>query len=302
MGLDYHASSPTVVLPPQQSSGYLSRFQHTRSPSSFRPKYPVPPSLNYQAAHSNATAGRKRTIADVDEPEENAPNGTIIAHVPVKPKGEPIYGPGMTLIYPGEPGYCMSAESQTGTWREEKLEEEEKARPVRPIALSRKSQRMDSATDITIPSLNDMAVQPTNNVIDEHGNTIDALITSLGVGWKNVMTNPTLRDAARAYARVIENHFDLTDATVMLEKESLSAYLVRAKQHGVQGYWLFADSLQWCQPVGWSLQRTVSNLTAGPIPRVEGDKLFARQRTPSAPSTPAAQEIPDIADDDAMEM
>jgi len=304
MGLDYHASSPTVVLPPHQSNTYLSSIQRANSPmSKFRPKYPTPPSLNYRAAVSNATAGRKRTITDVDDPEENAPTGMTITQVPAKPKCEPIYGPGMTLIYPDEAGCFISAESQSGTWLEEKQTKSEKAPPVRPIAVSRKSQRMDSATDITIPSLNDMAVQPVDSVIDEHGNTIDTLIMSLGVGWKNVMSNSNLRDAARAYARVIENHFDFTEALVMLEKESLGAYLVRAKQHGVQGYWLFADSLQWCQLVGWSLQRTVANLTAGPVPQVEGDKIFARQRTPSAPSSPTPQEtIVASNDDDVMEM
>jgi hypothetical protein len=210
----------------------------------------------------------------------------------------------MTLIYPGEPGYTLAAESQSGTWYEEKIEKEENAQSARPIAVSRKSQRMDSATSIAIPSLNDMAMeaQKTDAIVDEQGTTITTLISSLGVGWKNVMTNPTLRDAARAYSRVIENHFDLTEAVVLLEKESLSAYLVRAKQHGVQGFWLFSDSLQWCQLVGWSLQRTVQNLMAGPIPQVEGERINARQRTPSEPSTPLSQGMTIAADADVMEM
>lgn len=303
MGLNYYASSPTVVLPPQQPHGYYSAHSRTPSPmGNFRPKYPTPPSLNYLAAVSNATAGRKRSITDVDDPEENSPDGSIVTPLPVKPKPEPIYGPGMTLIYPDEPGFSIAADSQTGTWCEEKQEKKELAPPVRPIALSRKSQRMNSGADVTIPSLNDMAAE---HVIDENGNTIDTLIASLGVGWKNVISNPTLRDAARAYSRVIENHFDLTDATVLLEKESLSAYLVRAKQHGVQGYWLFSDSLQWCQLVGWSLQRTVANLMAGPIPHVEGERINARQRTPSEPATPPSHDIDmavAVADDDTMQM
>ncbi|PSN72266.1 hypothetical protein BS50DRAFT_247496 [Corynespora cassiicola Philippines] len=287
MGLNYYASSPTVVLPPQQPHGYLSAHQRSRSP---------------MAAVSNATAGRKRSIADVDDPEENVPVGSI--QMPAKPKPQPVYGPGMTLIYPDEPGFSIAAESQTGTWCEEKNEKQEKAEAVRPIAVSRKSQRMDTSGNIIIPSLNDMDAQKNESIIDDQGHTIDTLITSLGVGWKNVMTNPTLRDAARAYARVIENHFELTDALVMLEKESLSAYLVRAKQHGVQGYWLFSDSLQWCQPVGWSLERTVRNLTAGPVPHVEGERINARQRTPSEPATPpSTMDIPvAVADADVMEM
>ncbi|KAJ4299334.1 hypothetical protein N0V90_004579 [Kalmusia sp. IMI 367209] len=308
MGLNYYASSPTVVLPPQQAHGHFAPHQRAHSPGTYRAKYPTPPSLNYLACPvSNAKAGRKRSIADVDDPEENRPIGAVVTQALAKPKAEPVYGPGMTLIYPGEPGFSIAAESQSGTWCEEKIEKEEKAQPVRPIAVSRKSQRMDSATGIVVPSLNDMAMdaQKSDAIVDEHGTTIENLMSSLGVGWKNVMTNPTLRDAARAYSRVIENHFDLTDALVMLEKESLSAYLVRAKQHGVQGYWLFSDSLQWCQLVGWSLQRTVQNLMAGPIPQVEGERINARQRTPSEPSTPPPQAVDMTiapADVDAMEM
>ncbi|KAF1937611.1 hypothetical protein EJ02DRAFT_49466 [Clathrospora elynae] len=298
MGLNYYASSPTVVLPPQQPQGYFPHHQSPTAMGNFRPKYPTPPSLNYLAAASNATAGRKRSIADVDDPEENQPVGSIVTQLPAKPKAEPVYGPGMTLIYPGEPGYSMAAESQSGTWYEEKIEKEEKAELVRPVAVSRKSVRMSPATNIDVPSLNEMDAQKTEELIDDNGTTINTLISSLGVGWKNVMTNPNLRDAARAYARVIERHFDFTDVLVMLEKESLNAYLVRAKQHGVQGYWLFSDSLQWCQLVGWSLERTVGNLMFGSTPRVEGERINARHLTPSQPAAQpaAASEV------DAMEM
>jgi hypothetical protein len=303
MGLNYYASSPTVVLPTQQPQDFFSPHQRAHSPSAtgnFRPKYPTPPSLNYLAAVSNASAGRKRSIADVDDPEENVPVGSIVTQVPAKPKGEPVYGPGMTLIYPGEPGFNIAAESQSGTWCEEKNEKEEKARPV---LVSRKTARMSPSADAAIPSLNDMDAQTTQDIIDDKGNTINTLITSLGVGWKNIMSNPNLRDAARAYSRVIERHFEFTDALVMLEKESLNAYLVRAKQHGVQGYWLFSDSLQWCQLIGWSLERTVNNLMSGPVPRVEGERINARQLTPSEPSTPPTQPASHAVDEvDAMEM
>jgi hypothetical protein len=310
MGLNYYASSPTVVLPPQQPQGYFSHRQSASPPAmgNFRPKYPTPPSLNYLAAVSNhATAGRKRSIADVDDPEENLPIGSIVTRSPAKPKPEPVYGPGMTLIYPGEPGYTMAAESQSGTWYEEKIEKDEKAEADRPVAVSRKSARMSPSANATVPSLNDMDTQKTEELIDDNGNTINTLINSLGVGWKNVMTNPNLRDAARAYSRVIERHFDFTDALVMLEKESLNAYLVRAKQHGVQGYWLFSDSLQWCQLVGWSLERTVSNLMFGSTPRVEGERINARHLTPSEPATapnfqPVAGMPTASAGVDAMEM
>jgi hypothetical protein len=302
MGLNYYASSPTVVLPPQQPQGYFSHHRSASPPAmgNYRPKYPTPPSLNYLAAVSNKSAGRKRSIADVDDPEENLPVGSIVTQSPAKPKPEPVYGPGMTLIYPGEPGYIMAAGSQSGTWYEEKIEKEEKAAAVRPIVVSRKSARMSPSANVTVPSLHDMDAQKTEELIDDNGNNINTLINSLGVGWKNVMTNPNLRDAARAYARVIERHFDFTDVLVMLEKESFNAYLVRAKQHGVQGYWLFSDSLQWCQLVGWSLERTVSNLMFGSTPRVEGERINARHLTPLEPAT--TPNLQPVVDDDAMEM
>ena len=120
MGLNYYASSPTVVLAPQQAHGYFDPHQRSDSPGTYRPKYPTPPSLNYQASPvSNAKVGRKRSITDVDDPEENRPVGTVVSQGPIAPKPEPIYGPGMTLIYPGEPGYTLAAESQSGTWYEE---------------------------------------------------------------------------------------------------------------------------------------------------------------------------------------
>lgn len=305
MGLNYLASSPTVVLPPQQASRFFPHHHGAHSPPAtgkLRPKYPVPPSLNYLAAVSNSSAGRKRSIADVDDPEENQPVG-VVTQMPVKSKPEPIYGPGMTLIYPGEPGYHLSAESQSGTWIEEKMKKQEQAEAARPMVVSRKSARISPSAVNEVSSLHDMDAQKTEELIDDKGNTINTLIASLGVGWKNVMTNPSLRDAARAYSKVIERHFDFTDVMVMLEKESLSAYLVRAKQHGVQGYWLFSDSLQWCQLVGWSLERTVANLMSGPTPRVEGERINARRLSPSASNTACTQPAADMAVGvDAMEM
>jgi hypothetical protein len=317
MGLNYYASSPIIVLPPQHPSQYFTNFNPTHHQSqslpsapigAFIPKYPTPPSLNYLAATSNSTAGRKRSIADVDDPEENSPDGAIMRPMPIKPKAEPVYGPGMTLIYPDEPARNIAAESQTGTWFEEKLGTV-RAPAVRPITMSRKSQRLDSAADMSSSPMR----QTAEHVIDDKGNTVDDLITSLGIGWKNIMTNDILRDAARAYSRVIENHFDLTEPVIMLQSEALSAYLVRAKHFDVQGYWLFDDSLQWCQRIGWSLQRAVANLMARPGPIVEGEIIKSRPRTPpSATSEPKAMELPPSSwpesnfvgcqDEDAMEM
>lgn len=305
MGLDYHASSPCIVLPPSQQASYLVDFNsiHRRSsPIGRRPirRHPVPPSLNYLAAASHSAAGRKRSIHDVD-PDDLPQDGSVAVQAPVKPRGEPIYGPGMTLIYPDDPGFSIAAESQTGTWAEEKHEKEEKEKPAaRLIAVARKSQRVASSVKETATRT------PTpESIIDERGNTIESLITALGIGWKNIMTNQVLSDATRAYTRVIENHFPLAEPVIMLEKESLSAYLVRAKQDGAVKFWLFHDSLSWCQLIGDTLQQAVDNLKAGPVPRVEGPQIFSTPRTPSqspVASDAGAGDVSLQTNGDAMQM
>ncbi|KAF2753387.1 hypothetical protein EJ05DRAFT_213294 [Pseudovirgaria hyperparasitica] len=300
MALNYYASSPTVVLPPQQPPDYFSA--HARQTSPIR-RHPTPPSLNYQAAVNTSAAGRKRSIQDVDPEDRPAdcPNAA-----PPKPKPEPIYGPGMTLIYPDDrTGFHIGAESQTGTWAEEKAEKEQREIASRPVAVSRKSARTRSSRvdSLTEPD------QQASVVIDEQGHTINQLITELGVGWANMMADPTA--STRAYTRVIENHFALTNATIMLESERLSAYLVRATDiHGLAKYWLFHDSLSWCQLIGNDLQSAVSNLTVRPVPAVLGDRINAQRNTPPGqPSTlevemsTASADISSIVpQDDAMQM
>jgi hypothetical protein len=82
MGLNYFASSP-VLLPPQNSNpphmlsqsrpeGGAVLVTHFRQQNGFSsrpfiPKYPTPPSLNYLARPSTATAGRKRSRDDIAE-------------------------------------------------------------------------------------------------------------------------------------------------------------------------------------------------------------------------------------------
>lgn len=273
MGLEYYASSPTVVLPPQQPTNYFDHLHTAQSPSQSPSwagyKYPKPPSMNYLAAASNSAAGRKRSIDDTD-PEDRAPDGATIE--PPKPKAEPIYGPGMTLIYPDDPGFSIAAESQTGTWAEDRNTEKE-AIAKRPIAISRKSQRRDSQICPTQAS----------PVIDDKGNTLETLMSYLGVGWKS-MADPILEAAARGYAKYIERHYALANVVVMLQCDSLSAYLVRAQEGGcVESYWLFEESLNRGQLVSSTLQGTANNLRNKSNIVFEGPQIQAIAQSPSPP-------------------
>ncbi|KAK7545828.1 hypothetical protein IWX49DRAFT_499112 [Phyllosticta citricarpa] len=301
MGLNYYASSPTVVLPPQQPPSYpieqRLKAQHystlATSGSSSKPrrapKYPTPPSLNYQAAPSNAVAGRKRSLDDVDylADEASADGSNIIT----KPKPEPIMGPGMTLIYPGEPGFTLAAESQTGTWAEAKNEVEEANKPTeRPIAASRKSQRTDSIMNAaSVSPASSLAYKATTMRIDDAGHTIHDLTMALGIGWKEIVFNPAKQEGARGWARFISRHFPLSRPQLLHESEAHDAFLVFAcdDTDELEKFFLFSQDLRSCRLISTSLEGAVRNLTQHPIV-FESDVVNARDLSASPVSSPAS--------------
>ncbi|KAK7535082.1 uncharacterized protein J3D65DRAFT_604500 [Phyllosticta citribraziliensis] len=317
MGLNYYASSPTVVLPPQQPPTYPieQRFnaQHysalptpgSSSKPRRTPKYPTPPSLNYQAAPSHAIAGRKRSLDDVDSlaDEASADGSRVIT----KPKPEPIMGPGMTLIYPGEPGFSLAAESQTGTWAEAKNEVQEANKPAeRPIAASRKSQRTDSIINAasvspavkpvsTLQSApggidqSSLAYKATTMRIDDAGHTIHDLTMALGIGWKEIVFNPAKQEGARGWARFISRHYPLSRPQLLHESEAHDAFLVFACDDAdeLEKFFLFSQDLRSCRLISTSLEGVVRNLTQHPIV-FESDVVNARDLSASPVSSPAS--------------
>lgn len=304
MGLNYYASSPTVVLPPQQynfeqrlNAPRYSAHASTSSAMPGRvPKYPTPPSLNYQAAPSNAIAGRKRSLDDADVDEAPADGSKIIT----KPKPEPIMGPGMTLIYPGEPGFAIAAESQTGTWAETKHEVEEANKPKeKPIAVSRKSQRTahvdrasgspPAAVKPVVPSStmgvdsSSLAYKATTMPIDDFGHTIQDLTMALGIGWKEIVFNPEKKDGARGWAKFISRHYPLSCPQVLHESEAHDAFLVHARDvaDDKEKFFMFSQDLRTCRLVSTTLEGVVRNLTQHPI-AYESDVVQARDTSPVA--------------------
>ena len=110
---------------------------------------------------SKPSRKRSRDDADFEEAMNAAPVAAAPAPAP-KPVEEPIYGEGMVLLNP-RTGIAVSAESQTGTWYEEKVEESAAAAlPVSSRSQAgmssdvqgRKSQRLDP----TAPGLDDIAL------------------------------------------------------------------------------------------------------------------------------------------------
>ena len=199
-------------------------------------KYPTPPSMNYLANCSNGVAGRKRSRNDMADDHEA--DGGRAAAEPLKPKVEPILGPGMTLVYPDEPQLNISPESQSGTWMEERATTEIKvAAPQRPRIIARKSQRMCS-----------IDVSGTTSPVTGYSE-IDPIVLRLGIGWKRI---PDIQAAAIAgQQNFIKNQFEFNDPRILLQHEGLGIFVVRTKPASAEGYWdqwwLFTDDLKSCR-------------------------------------------------------
>ena len=190
-------------------------------------------------------AGRKRSRGDEDDIEFDGSLPTPASESGNAPQGEPIMGPGMTFIYPGDPSYPMSAETQTGTWADEKM-----ARPFavdqmrRPSMASRKSQRMDAS----VAGADNLAqlVLPANMREATNEPLVDEVTRKLGISWTRMDATETRQINQAAYAKFIANHYSsLRDVKVWFENAALPGYLVQAANvySGETEFYLFSNDL-----------------------------------------------------------
>lgn len=270
-------SSTTMTdLPTSSASSATTTFSSAaanRKP--VRPRFPRPPSINYLAT-SGPLSGRKRSIADVneDEPHTEA-DGSYLSPTeqppsPPKPRGEPIYGPGMTLIYPDDPAYSIvAAESQTGTWLEEKNDKAEaEASQPRPPVISRKSVRLiepDSiAVDTSVPPVNGTSVA-VNGHSPSSDPPVDRLSLTLGIGWKRIP--PSQAPATKGWEKYILNHYNnILDPTILLNNEGLRVYLVRSLSSASdtqECWWVFQEDLSACRLIGFCEEDAIRNIQRG---------------------------------------
>lgn len=249
MGLNYFASQPVLVLPPQQQHNYFTHNPHINlgaahnlattqdqppvrrsSPPKFPPR---PPSLNYLSKSQDGIAGRKRSRADIHDDDEASSAGPV---QPPKPKIEPVYGPGMTLIYPDEPVLNIAAESQSGTWMEEKADTAviEPSSHERPVLTARKSQRRTSNGE-------------DSNTFDS---TLDPIVLRLGIGWKRV--SEAQAAAVAGQEKYIKNQYPyVQQPKIVLQHEGLSIFVTRSAAINCSGsihqWWLFTEDLNTCR-------------------------------------------------------
>jgi hypothetical protein len=279
----YTASSPILVFPAQLPPQPFFNMDPNRPPfyspltNDSNPFPPPPPP---------SAAGRKRSRRDAALNLEDE-------YLPVQqpaPENEYEweYGEGMTLIKPSGSGYMISAGSQTGTWAEEKVKAEEKARaavapaPERPIIRSAKSQRLDCTSTPVIPegvSSNGTLVRPISaSSTNGHAEPmVDDFTRHLGIGWSLVSADEDIQAAARGWTRYINNHYPVTDAKIRLQSKGLSSYLVEANE----GYFLFGEDLKQGRLVSTGLENTWVNLR-GPVPVFEGECVMEAGESPKA--------------------
>ncbi|KAJ5577656.1 uncharacterized protein N7459_006620 [Penicillium hispanicum] len=211
------------------------------------------------------------------------------------PKEEPIYGEGMVLLNP-HTGIALSAESQTGTWYEEKAESQQAASaPVssRSIALqsdgadlSRKSQRLDTSA----PGLDDIALSSMHQRLngpdmDNQHRTLQGSSTPpaeplvddatrlLGISWQRIDTDDDMAPAVRGWTKYIDNQYAayLHDSQMLMKSRALNAYLVTATPVSapLPAFYLFNEDLTQAQLVASSWESCLQNLRTTP-PVFEG--------------------------------
>ena len=199
------------------------------------------------------------------------------------PEEEPIYGEGMVLLNP-RTGLSVSAESQTGTWFEEKvdetvLKEEVAAAYTRPkLPTSRKSVRL-SQSSLRLPLDTTVAVAPASppkTAVERP--EVDEATIALGIGWTKMESESNfLQTAARGWARYLDNHYtrDIHGAQFLLRNAGLDAYVVGCQE----GFFLFGENLLEGKLIGRTWESCVQNLRHSPI-AFEGADILRAERTP----------------------
>ena len=252
----FFAPSPTVVLPPNQPDQYFASGHYIDSTMvDATPNGISNPLMRVDSIPltPGSLAGRKRSRGDVHAPEEEEDGlgdgsvDTLVNGELAKPRGKPVFGPGMTLIYPEDPGYTAAAESQSGTWVEEREERQtfKFSHMKRPSISTRKSQRVDSAAAgpddlaqlVLPPGMREATAEP----------LIDEATRLLGISWTRMDSTEALQINQAAYAKWIQNHYSsLTEVSLWFENSAVPGYLVEAQNvyNGQREFYIFSQDLK----------------------------------------------------------
>lgn len=338
---DTYSNGPAVVLPPQNqfNPSFFPESHHSAPVSSppnnaFRPGFPASfprfsgPWPLTPATASNPSRKRSRdefSAADNDngyaKSSSNNNNDGPPSPPPRQrqpPVEQPIYGEGMVLLNP-RTGLAISADSQTGTWCEEKSEVEAASAPAISAPVGRKSQRLDATAsswdDITASAIRQKLGSSTHddthrglNNNNHNGSAsagpadplIDDATRLLGISWQQIsVEDKDIAAAIRGWERYINNHYSrsMQQAQILLQHRGLNVYLVSAQssvavppafnieQAGPpktqQQFYLFNEDLTEAQLIANDWNTCVQNLRTSPIVFESGSEVLrAADKTP----------------------
>ncbi|KAH1274904.1 hypothetical protein KXW98_005170 [Aspergillus fumigatus] len=319
------ADGPAMVLSPRQEHAFVqfprqsqldsasaashnSFFRNGVHSQASNNVFSAPKLANTAASSSRISRKRSR---DEAESEEALSASSAPAVAAPAPKEEPIYGEGMTLINP-RTGMSLSAESQTGTWYEEQLENAAAtAAPVSSRSLassselhSRKSQRLDPSAsrvdDITLAHiqrrLHKTTAEDNHRLLNAGARTnpltpnepqVDDATHLLGISWQRISTDDVdMAAAVRGWKKYIDKQFAayLLDSQILMKNRALNAYLVTARPITPAGpaiapaFYLFSEDLSQAQLVASSWEQCVHNLRSVPVIFEQNQVLSAADR------------------------
>ncbi|OJJ44288.1 hypothetical protein ASPZODRAFT_71725 [Penicilliopsis zonata CBS 506.65] len=321
------SDGPALVLSPPQEHAFV-QFPASQPARSFQSQPAGPGSSLYPNPGFNALSlSRKRSRDEVDDGEPSslassyAATATAAATktasssvVAPRKEEEPIYGEGMVLLNP-RTGLALSAESQTGTWYEEKVESIAAAAPAvssrsstvpsSGLLPSRKSQRLDTSA----PGLDDIALSAIRNRTDTPADQATAAASSsgsgpmepqvddatrlLGISWQRICDDDTdIAAAVRGWKKYIDNQYaaHLHDSHILLKNRALNAYLVAAQPVGPSSsssaFYLFSEDLDTAQLVGSTWEICLHNLRSVPLAFEGTQVLRAADKNTSTSSSP----------------
>ena len=153
----------------------------------------------------------------------------------------------MTLIYPEDPGYTAAAESQSGTWVEEREERPQfrLSHTKRPSISTRKSQRLDAAAAPGPDDLAQLVLPPQIREVTSEP-LIDEATRVLGISWTRMDSTEALQISQAAYQKWIQNHYSsLKDVSIWFQNSAIPGYLVEAQNeyNGQREYYIFSHDL-----------------------------------------------------------
>lgn len=225
-----------------------------------------------------STTSKKRSHEEISPVDEEMGGTLPPSRTPgISPTA--IAGEGMPDINPLT-GTATTAETQSGTWFEDQLENKlhsEKGDTAVETVHSddelpkRKVQRR-IASNTNVPDAGNLPEFTESPKVPVADPIIDQYTRQLGIGWTRVGQDSGSAAMARGLARYIDNNYPLlTNPEVLLKSKGWDSYLVRARE----GFFLFPEHLQQGRLVATTWEDTLANLQSRPILFLCGQPQFA---------------------------